>query len=200
MQALLLKFHLMKPLTTTFIFILFVFSLSAQVISIKNALQTDIAKVLSDYPNGFKNILGDEISQNPQSLEFECLLTIKDAIKCRLVKYSSNVKDIYSWEADMIKTDDFETASNKFRTLYNSLQHLSVNINGTTAVFKGDYIKPSEAIKFTTIVLDAGDKTPELKKLKLALILEADMLEWVIRIQVYEQEREDKDRGPAKDE
>jgi len=200
LQALLLKFHLMKPLTTTFIFILFVFSLSAQVIPIKNALQTDIAKVLSDYPNGFKNIIGDEILQNPQSIEFECLVTIKDAIKCRLVKYSSNVKDIYSWEADMIKTDDFETASNKFRTLYNSLQHLSVNINRTTAVFKGDYIKPSEAIKFTTIVLDAGDKTPELKKLKLALILEADMLEWEIRIQVYEQEREDKDRGPAKDE
>ena len=200
MQVLLLKFHLMKPLTTTFIFILFVFSLSAQVIPIKNALQTDIAKVLSDYPNGFKNIIGDEILQNPQSIEFECLVTIKDAIKCRLVKYSSNVKDIYSWEADMIKTDDFETASNKFRALYNSLQHLSVNINGTTAVFKGDYIKPSEAIKFTTIVLDAGDKTPELKKLKLALILEADMLEWEIKIQVYEQEREDKDRGSTKDE
>ena len=200
MQVLLLKLHLMKPLTTTFIFILFVFSLSAQVIPIKNALQTDIAKVLSDYPNGFKNILGDEISQNPQSLEFECLVTIKDAIKCRLVKYSSNVKDIYSWEADMIKTDDFEAASNKFRALYNSLQHLSVNINGTTAVFKGDYIKPSEAIKFTTIVLNAGDKTPELKKLRLALILEADMLEWEIKIQVYEQEREDRDRGSAKDE
>ena len=200
MQALLLKFHLMKPLTTTFIFILFVFSLSAQVIPIKNALQTDIAKVLSDYPNGFKNIIGDEVSQNPQSIEFECRVTIKDAIKCRLVKYSSNVKDIYSWEADMIKTDDFETASNKFRALYNSLQHLSVNINGTTAVFKGDYIKPSEAIKFTTIVLDAGDKTPELKKLRLALILEADMLEWEIKIQVYEQEREDKDRGSTKDE
>ena len=200
MQVLLLKLHLMKPLTTTFIFILFVFSLSAQVIPIKNALQTDIAKVLSDYPNGFKNIIGDEILQNPQSIEFECLVTIKDAIKCRLVKYSSNVKDIYSWEADMIKTDDFETASNKFRTLYNSLQHLSVNINGTTAVFKGDYIKPSEDIKFTTIVLDAGDKSPELKKLKLALILEADMLEWEIKIQVYEQEREDKDKGSTKDE
>jgi len=200
LQVLLLKLHLMKPLTTTFIFILFVFSLSAQVIPIKNALQTDIAKVLSDYPNGFKNIIGDEILQNPQSIEFECLVTIKDAIKCRLVKYSSNVKDIYSWEADMIKTDDFETASNKFRTLYNSLQHLSVNINGTTAVFKGDYIKPSEDIKFTTIVLDAGDKSPELKKLKLALILEADMLEWEIKIQVYEQEREDKDRGSTKDE
>ncbi len=200
MQALLLKFHRMKPLTATFIFILFVFSLSAQVIPIKNALQTDIAKVISDYPNGFKNIIGDETIQNPQSIEFECLVPVKDAIKCRLIKYSSNIKDIYSWEADMIKTDDFEAVSKKFRELYNSLQHLSVNINGSTAVFKGDYIKPSEAIKFTTIVLDASDKTPELKKLKLALILETDMLDWVIKIQVYEQERGDKDKGPAIDE
>ena len=199
MQALLLKFHLMKPLTATFIFILSIFSLSAQVIPVKNAFQTDIAKVISDYPNGFKNIMGDETIQNPQSIEFECLVTVKDAIKCRLIKYSSNLKDIYSWEADMIKTDDFEAALKKFRELYNSLQHLSVNINGITTIFKGDYIKPSEAIKFTSIVLDAYDKTPELKSLKLALILEADMLEWVIKIQVYEKERADKDKGPAID-
>jgi hypothetical protein len=200
LQTLLLKFHRMKPLTATFIFILSVFSLSAQVIPIKNAFQTDIAKVISDYPNGFKNIIGDETIQNPQSIEFACLVTVKDAIKCRLVKYSSNLKDIYSWEADMIKTDDFEMASKKFRELYNSLQHLSVNINGSNAVFKGDYTKPSETIKFTNIVLDAGDKTPELKSLKLALILEADMLEWVIKIQVYEKEREDKEKGPSIDE
>jgi hypothetical protein len=190
----------MKPLTTTLIFILFIFSLSAQVIPIKNAFQTDIAKVLSDYPNAFRNIIGDEIVQNPQSIEFECLVSVKDAIKCRLIKYSSNAKDIYSWEADMIKTDDFEAASKKFRALYNSLQHLSVNINGSNAVFKGDYIKPSESIKFTTVVLDAGDKTPELKKLKIALVLETEMLEWVIKIQVYEKQREDKEKGPAIDE
>ena len=190
----------MKPLSAAFIFILFVFTLSAQVIPIKNALQTDLAKVLSDYPNGFKNIIGEQIIENPQSIEFECLLSVKDAIKCKLVKYSSNVKEIYSWEAEMTKTDDFEAAAKKFRTIYNSLQHLSVNINGSTVVFKGDYIKPSEAIKFTTIVLDPGEKTPELKKLKIALTLEAEMLDWVIKIQVYEREREDKDRGPAIDE
>lgn len=200
MQTLLLKFHRMKPLTTTFIFILSVFSLSAQVIPIKNAFQNDIAKVISDYPNGFKNIIGSEAIQNPQSIEFECLITVKDAIKCRLIKYSSNLKDIYSWEADMIKTDDFEAASNKFRELYNSLQYLSVNINGSIAVFKGDYIKPSEAIRFNTVVLDAGDKIAELKSLKLALTLETEMLEWVIKIQVYEKEREHKDKGPAIDE
>ncbi|HKC37325.1 MAG TPA: hypothetical protein VKB95_14715 [Chitinophagaceae bacterium] len=41
----------MKPLTTTFTLILFISSLSGQVIPIKNALQTGIAKVISDYPD-----------------------------------------------------------------------------------------------------------------------------------------------------
>jgi len=200
LQALLLKFHLMKPLTATFLFILFAFFLSGQVIPIKNALQTDIEKVISDYPNGYKNIIGEQIIENPQSIEFECLVAVKDAIKCKLIKYSSNVKEIYSWEAEMIKTDNFETASKKFKAIFNSLQHLTVKINESTAVFQGEYIKPSEAIKFTTVVLDPGDKTPELKKLKLALVLETDMLDWVIKIQVYEKEREDKDKGPAIDE
>ena len=190
----------MKPLSATFLFIFFIFSLSAQVIPIKNALQTDIAKVVGDYPNGFKNISGEQILDNPQTIEFESKVSVKEAIKCRVIKYSSNTKDIYSWEAEMLKTDDFEEASKKFRAIYNSLQHLSVSVNGTNAVFKGDYIKPTESIKFTTIVFDAGDNTPELKKLKISLLMESEMLDWVIKIQVYEKEREDKERGPQVDE
>jgi len=188
----------MKPLTATLAFILSI-TLSAQVVPIKDSLQTDIAKVISDFPNGFRNISGDQVVENPQTIEFDSRVLLKDAVKCRVIKYSSNVKEVYSWEAEMVKTDDFEEASKKFRSIYNSLQHLSVNINGTNAVFKGEFIKPTESIKFTTIVFDAGDKTPELKKLKVALLLETEMLDWVIRIQVYEKEREDKDRGPEKD-
>lgn len=189
----------MKPLTATFLFILFISSLSAQVISVTNALQTDIAKVISDYPNGFKNISGEQVMENPQTIEFDCKVPVKDAVKCRVIKYSSGIKDIYSWEAEMLKTDDFEEVSKKFKSIYNSLQHLSVNIDGVNAVFKGDYIKPTESIKFTTIVFNASDKTPELNKLKIALLLETEMLEWVIRIQVYEKERDDKDKGREKD-
>jgi len=121
-----------------------------------------MVKVISDYPNGYKNIIGEQIVENPQNREFECLLKVKDAIKCKLIRYSSGVKEIYSWEAEMMKTDDFETASKKFRAICTSLQHFRVNLNGSTAIFHGNYIKPSESIKFTTIVLDPGDKAPEL--------------------------------------
>lgn len=188
----------MKPLTATLIFILSITFLSAQIIPVKNTLQTDIAKVISDYPNGFSNISGEQVVENPQTIEFDCKVSVKDAVKCRVIKYSSTTKDIYSWEAEMLKTEDFEEVTKKFRSIYNSLQHLSVNINGTNAVFKGGYIKPDESIKFTTIVFDAGDNTPEFKKIKVVLLLEAEMLDWVIRIQIYEKEREDKERGQSK--
>ncbi len=186
----------MKPLTATCLFLVIALFSSAQIIPIKNSLQADIAKVLGDYPNGFKNISGEQLIENPQTTEFESRIEIKDA-KCRVIKYSSNTKEIFSWEAEMLKTDDFEEASKKFRSIYNSLHNLSVNINGANTVFKGDYIRPSEAIKFTTIVFDAKDA--ELKNLKIALVLETEMLEWVIRIQVYEKQREDMDRGPIID-
>ena len=83
---------------------------------------------------------------------------------------------------------------------YNSLQHLSVTVSGANAVFKGEYVKPTESIKFTTIVFDADDKTPDLKKLKISLSMDNEMMDWVIKIQVYEKEREDKDRGAQIDE
>lgn len=159
----------------------------------------DIAKVISDYPNGFKNISGEQLIGNPQTIEFESRVEIKDAIKCRVIKYSSNTKEIFSWEAEMLKTEDFDEASKKFRAIYNSLQHLSVNINGANAIFKSEYAEPSESIKFTTIVFDTGDKTPGLENLKIALVLETEVLDWVIRIQVYEKQRNDKDRGPIID-
>jgi hypothetical protein len=185
----------MKPLTAIFTLLLFTISTTAQIVPIMNSLQTDIAKVISDYPNGFRNISGDQLMDNPQSVEFESKVLLKEAIKCRVFKFSAATKDIYSWEAEMLKTDDFDEASKKFRAIYNSIQNLSVNVNGANAVFKADFVKPSEEIKFTTIVFDTGEKLPELKQLKVALLLENEMMDWVVKIQVYEREREDKDRG-----
>ena len=185
----------MKPLTATLTLIFFTISLSAQVVPVKNALQNDIAKVLSDYPNGFKNISGEQIMDNPQSIEFESKVTVNEASRCRVIRYSSNTNDVFSWEAEMLKTDDFDEAAKKFRAIYNSLQHLSVNIDGTSIVFKADYIKPTASISFTTIVFDAGEKAQGLNKLKISLSMESEMMDWVIKIQVYEKEREDTDKG-----
>lgn len=72
----------MKPLTVILALILSVFSAPAQIIAVKNSLQTDIEKVISDYPSGFKNISGEQLIESPQTIEFEGRVGTKDA-KCR---------------------------------------------------------------------------------------------------------------------
>jgi hypothetical protein len=75
----------MKPLTAIFFFIFFNFSLLAQILPSKNALQTDIAKVISDYPGGFKNISGEQILNNRQTIEFESKIPVKESIRCHVI-------------------------------------------------------------------------------------------------------------------
>lgn len=92
----------------------------------------------------------------------------------------------------MLRSDDFEEASKKFRQ---SIFHFDIfsRDKWINAVFKAEFVKQTASIKFIAIVFDTGYKTPELKKVKVALILENEMLEWVIKIQVFEKEREDKE-------
>lgn len=45
----------------------------------KKFFQTDIAKVISDYPNSVRNISGDQLIGNRQAIEFESRVEIKDA-------------------------------------------------------------------------------------------------------------------------
>ncbi len=190
----------MKQYTAILLLIISAFTrLSAQIIPVKNSFQADLAKVISDYPNRFSHLAGEQLADNPQTIEYSCRAIVKDAVNCKMIKYSSASKEIYSWEAVMMVTDDFEEASKKFRSLYNAIQHLSVDINGVKAIFKGEYRQPAEAMKFTSVVFDAPDKYPELKKLKVELLLQAELLDWKIKVLVYEKEKEDDERGPQTD-
>jgi hypothetical protein len=198
-QYLLKFFNLMKLPVTTISFILLTTTLQGQLIPVKNSFQSDLAKVISDYPAHFKNLAGESIMDNPQTTEYGCRQSVKDAISCRVSKYSSSVKEIFSWQAVMMSTESFEEAAKKFHSLYSAIQNLSVKINGETVVMKGKYIQPAEEMKFTSVVFDAGEKDPSLKNLKVELLLDTEMLDWVVRVLVYEKEREDNERGKTDD-
>jgi hypothetical protein len=189
----------MKLPATAFCFILLTTTINGQLIPVKNSFQSDLAKVISDYPAHFKNLAGESIMDNPQTTEYGCRQSVKDAISCRVSKFSSSAKEIFSWQAVMMNTDNFEEAVKKFHSLYGAIQNLSVNINGETVVMKGKYFQPVEEMKFTSVVFEAGEKDPSLKNLKVELLLEAEMLDWVVKVLVYEKEREDNERGKMDD-
>lgn len=175
------------------------FLCSAQTSPAKNSFKAGIAAVISDYPNQFRNLIGELLAENPQSADYRSRLDIKDAEECTVTRYSATGKEIYSWQALMLHTESFPEAAGKFKTYYQAINNLSMNINGTKIVFKENYIKPAEENKFTSIVFKPLPKENQSRKLRIELLLQLEMLEWTIRVLVYDKEREDDESGPVKE-
>lgn len=187
----------MSPARTLALLVAFLFFyqfLPAQLLPVKSGLQADLAKVVSDYPSHFKNLAGELIAENPQSTDYTSLLELKDAEACTVTKFSASGREVYSWQALVLTTENFEEASKKYRSLFHSIQNLSATIGEQKVVFKGTFVKPTESLKFNSVVFDCtGEET--WKNLKIEITLQTELLEWVVKILVYEKEREDDERG-----
>jgi hypothetical protein len=182
-------------------FSLSVFSVSAQLRlpTIDQSISNELAKVVKDYPNHFQNITGELIIQNPQSTDYQSTVKLKDAEDCIVTEYASKKQNHYSWQAKLFTTDDFDAAAKKFKTCYNQLQNMAVKIGQQAYHFTGTYESPTDEKKFTTVLFESAAKDELMGKLKIELLMEYEMLEWKIKIAVYEREREDNERGEVKD-
>ncbi|HEX7844671.1 MAG TPA: hypothetical protein VF476_02660 [Chitinophagaceae bacterium] len=162
-----------------------------------NGVGPDIKKVLQDYPNQFNNLKGEILVQNPQSVDYACNFKVNGAEEATVTKYSSaNKYEISSWQAVMLTTDDFEEAKKRFKSLYGQLNNLSAKIDGGLYLhLKAKYETPTEERKFTSVIFDVDNGTTTLKKLKVELTMQYELLEWKVKVLVYEKEREDHEKG-----
>ncbi len=193
----------MKKSVKTLVFItsFFVFSshIHAQLkLPVANTIANDLRKVISDYPNHFSSFTGEMIEENVQYTDYECNFVPKGAEKATITRYSSKGNDVYSWQTVILTTDNFETARQKFRALYNQVNNLTVKAGtGTNAVhLRGHYEAPVEEKKFNSIVFRADPADETSKKLKAELSIEFYApMEWRVKLMVYDRDREDNERG-----
>ncbi|MEO7393849.1 MAG: hypothetical protein ABIU11_02840 [Chitinophagaceae bacterium] len=192
-----------KPLAVitlcTFIF----FSSQAQLKLpvINNAISRDVKKVIEDYPNRFINLMGEMLVENTQSTDYQCNFAVNGAEEAFVTRYSAK-KEICSWQALMLTTDDFEKAKQKFKSLFNQLNNLSVTTgNGKTYHLKAAYEIPVEENKFTSAVFSFEPVNETVQKLKVEISMQFVVpMEWKIKVLVYDREREDNERGKTKEE
>ena len=151
----------------------------------------DVRKVVNDYPNSYANITGELIIQNPQSADYHCNFKMKDAEGCFVTKYNDIKKSIYSWQALMLTTENFELAVKKFKSLYGQLNNSSI----VRAKLHGQYESPVEEKNFTSVLFSFDTDDELMKKLKLELIIENELLQWKVKILIYDREREDDESG-----
>ena len=154
-------------------------------------LPGEIKQLVADYPNHFSNILGDVIEKNPQSTDYNCSVKITGAEKSTITIYSSDKKTICGWEGLMLTTENFEDAKKKYKTLYTQLNNLAASSGDGDFRFKGNYDAPVEEKKFAGSVLTPDKKSNPFSKLKLEISLQYELMEWKVRLLIYDKERED---------
>lgn len=159
-----------------------------------NDLRNGLSKVITDYVDGFAALKGDTLSVNPQSIEFTTKLNFQGSEGNTITQYNSKNK-IYSWQALLLATEDFEEASKKYKWLYNQLKVMTVKVQDYSFTLSGEYDAPDETKKFFTSLFKLTPNASNMPKLKIEAGMQFEFPEWKVNIRVYEREREDNEQG-----
>lgn len=164
-----------------------------------NDLRNNLSKVISDFPTGLSSIKGDVLVENPQSTEYESTLKFEGAESNSITKYAA-AKPIYSWQATLLTTEDYETAAKKYKWLCGQLKVITVKMdNGVTFSLDGVYEQPEESKKFSTSTYRLMPAANNMPKLKIEATMQFEFPEWKVNLLVYQKEREDNERGQTEE-
>jgi hypothetical protein len=159
-----------------------------------NDLRTSLSKVITDYVDGFASLKGDTISVSPQSIEFTSKLNFQGGEENTITQYKSK-NQIYSWQAVLLTSEDFDQASKKYKWLCNQLKVMTVKVQEYSFTMSGDYEAPDDLKKFVTSIFKLTPNASNMPRLKIEATMQFEFPEWKVHLRVYEREREDNERG-----
>lgn len=165
-----------------------------------NDLRNNLQKIISDFPKQLSSLKGDTLSVGPQTIEFASLLEFKGAQQNSIVEYRSS-HPLYSWQAVLLDTEEFEVAAKKYKWLCNQLKAVNVRMEGGRSVsLNGQYQAADENKKFSSTIFKLAPAGTDLTKLRVEASLQFEFPQWKVNLSVYEKEREDDERGNTKEE
>jgi hypothetical protein len=162
-------------------------------------LKSDLQKVIADFPKQFVHLKGDIIAENPQSTDYACNLQFNGAEENSITQYSSK-NPMYSWQAVMLTSEDFEEAAKKYKWLCNQLKNMTITMSDYSFSLTGNYEAPDDGKKFTSSIYRLIPNAINMPKLKVEASLQFSFPEWKVNLTVYEREREDSERGEKFDD
>jgi hypothetical protein len=159
-----------------------------------NDLRASLSKIITDYVDGFSALKGDTIFVSSQSIEFATKLNFPGSDHNTITQYRSK-NQIYSWEAELLSSEDFEEASKKYRWLYNQLKVMTVKVQDYSFTLSGNYDAPDESKGFSSSIFKLTPNAANMPRLKIKASMEYEFPEWKVKLFVYEKEREDTEQG-----
>ncbi|MBM3431644.1 MAG: hypothetical protein FJX92_01395 [Bacteroidetes bacterium] len=157
----------------------------------KNELATAVREVLEDFPNGYKNLLGE-----PGDSSFSSRVLLPEAEAVQFVQHSLNGRAVISWQTRLLTNEDHKIAKKRFRASYQQLQGLSVKLGPRAYKLRSPYEDPGIDQKFAAIVfeLEPSNSYTESIKVEVQLLFQMPM-EWVVAVLIYDRDRKDNEPG-----
>lgn len=166
---------------------------------VNTEFRNDIQKVVAAYPGQFAELRGEVLQKNPQTVEYASLVKPDRTEHAVITQYSANSKEVYTWQATVLSTEDFAEAEKKYKWLFNQLRGMNVKYIVDQYTLRGTYYAPAEERKFTTSQLSVANPPMALKNLKVEVAMQFEFPEWKVVLTVFEKEREDDEAGFMED-
>ena len=153
-------------------------------------------KIMADCSNRFRNLKGESVIDNPESSEYESNIKLPGAEECKVIQMRNTKQETAAWQALMLSTDDYEEASKKYKQLYNQLHNAVVRLDkaGTPYTIKGELDKPSDEKKIISTIFDLSPSNIYNQKVNIELSMAYELLQWKVRITIYDKEDDEKVR------
>jgi hypothetical protein len=165
---------------------------------ITTSVRPDIEKVVNDYYGHFFNLKGEIIDETAHTIEYKSKLLPQGALESTITQIK-NQKNIYSWQAIMLSTDEFEKAVEKYKEFYRQLNGSSMAVyGGRQYKLKGDFDTPDETRSFASSILEPDVKEKPLRRLKVEVALNYIFPEWTVKLLVYEKDADEDIRPTEK--
>ncbi|MCR6720193.1 MAG: hypothetical protein NVV59_07775 [Chitinophagaceae bacterium] len=156
----------------------------------------DMKAVIRDYPHNYAKMRGGVQQQSPQQTDYESSMKITGAESVTISRFSADNKEVYSWSAVMLTTEEFSAAKAKYKTLFARFNNMAVKMDsGVTFYLKGKYLEPIEERGFTSSLFRFELPDMVTRKMILELSMQYEFPEWKVKVLIYERDREDTERG-----
>jgi len=162
---------------------------------VASTLRTDVQKVVASFPTQFSDLKGEVLQKNPQTVEYASLVKPDKAERVVITQYSSNSKDVYTWHATLLTTEDYAAAERKYKWLYTQLKGMNVKYVVDQYTLRGEYRAPSDGLEFAISQLQVANPPMALKNLRVEVAMEFEFPDWKVGLTIFEKEREDDEPG-----
>lgn len=161
------------------------------VFKIPKSVKPDIEKVVSDYYGHFYSLKGDKIDETAQTIEYKSKLVPQGALESKITQLKNQV-NVYSWQAVMLTTIEFEKAAEKYKELFHQLQgSIFIAYAGKQFKLKGEYDSPDDSRSFASSILSPDVENKAARRLKIEVAINYLLPDWSVKILVYEKDADE---------